>query len=82
MCFILGRNKIVQVNFSPILSYFSLQVLDLVKGMHYQLACQKYFELTHNVSGLFVKLGVTMATGRRDLTSFEKLASYILEWCG
>nr|XP_006000604.2 PREDICTED: DNA primase large subunit [Latimeria chalumnae] len=23
------------------------QILDLVKGMHYQLACQKYFELTH-----------------------------------
>lgn len=36
-------------------SYLSLsllfsQILDLVKGMHYQLACQKYFELTHNVS--------------------------------
>ncbi|KAM9726242.1 DNA primase large subunit [Menidia menidia] len=25
------------------------QIMDLVKGMHYQLACQKYFELTHNV---------------------------------
>ncbi|XP_069462279.1 DNA primase large subunit isoform X1 [Ambystoma mexicanum] len=25
------------------------QVLELVKGMHYQLACQKYFELIHNV---------------------------------
>ncbi|CAH2248790.1 DNA primase large subunit [Pelobates cultripes] len=25
------------------------QILDLVKGMHYQLACQKYFELTHNI---------------------------------
>ncbi|KAE8603257.1 hypothetical protein XENTR_v10014277 [Xenopus tropicalis] len=25
------------------------QILDLVKGMHYQLACQKYFELTHSV---------------------------------
>ncbi|XP_057703489.1 DNA primase large subunit [Corythoichthys intestinalis] len=25
------------------------QILDLVKGMHYQLACQKYFELTHNL---------------------------------
>ncbi|KAG7252362.1 hypothetical protein CRUP_005758, partial [Coryphaenoides rupestris] len=23
------------------------QILELVKGMHYQLACQKYFELTH-----------------------------------
>ncbi|XP_076831502.1 DNA primase large subunit [Brachyhypopomus gauderio] len=26
-----------------------VEILDLVKGMHYQLACQKYFELTHNV---------------------------------
>ncbi|CAN9499901.1 unnamed protein product [Ophioblennius macclurei] len=25
------------------------QILELVKGVHYQLACQKYFELTHNV---------------------------------
>ncbi|KAK5853904.1 hypothetical protein PBY51_015021 [Eleginops maclovinus] len=25
------------------------QILELVKGMHYQLACQKYFEQTHNV---------------------------------
>lgn len=25
------------------------QILELVKGMHYQLACQKYFELMHNV---------------------------------
>lgn len=25
------------------------QILDLVKGMHFQLACQKYFELTHNL---------------------------------
>ncbi|KAJ8386337.1 hypothetical protein AAFF_G00174340 [Aldrovandia affinis] len=25
------------------------QVMELVKGMHYQLACQKYFELTHNI---------------------------------
>ncbi|XP_052469082.1 DNA primase large subunit isoform X2 [Carassius gibelio] len=25
------------------------KILELVKGMHYQLACQKYFELTHNV---------------------------------
>ncbi|XP_068183599.1 DNA primase large subunit [Antennarius striatus] len=24
------------------------QILELVKGMHYQVACQKYFELTHN----------------------------------
>ncbi|XP_053237118.1 DNA primase large subunit isoform X2 [Podarcis raffonei] len=26
------------------------QILELVKGMHYQLACQKYFELTHDVN--------------------------------
>ncbi|NP_001407373.1 DNA primase large subunit isoform 5 [Mus musculus] len=25
------------------------QILDLVKGNHYQVACQKYFEMTHNV---------------------------------
>ncbi|XP_060225803.1 DNA primase large subunit isoform X2 [Meriones unguiculatus] len=25
------------------------KILDLVKGTHYQLACQKYFEMTHNV---------------------------------
>ncbi|XP_036173379.1 DNA primase large subunit isoform X1 [Myotis myotis] len=25
------------------------QILDLVKGTHYQVACQKYFEITHNV---------------------------------
>ncbi|KAJ7341219.1 hypothetical protein JRQ81_005074 [Phrynocephalus forsythii] len=28
------------------------QILDLVKGMHYQLACQKYFELTHDVTDI------------------------------
>uniref|UniRef100_A0A803U031 DNA primase large subunit n=1 Tax=Anolis carolinensis TaxID=28377 RepID=A0A803U031_ANOCA len=28
------------------------QILDLVKGMHYQVACQKYFELTHDVSDI------------------------------
>uniref|UniRef100_A0A8C9AIB0 DNA primase large subunit n=1 Tax=Prolemur simus TaxID=1328070 RepID=A0A8C9AIB0_PROSS len=25
------------------------QILDLVKGTHYHIACQKYFEITHNV---------------------------------
>nr|XP_045721365.1 DNA primase large subunit-like [Mirounga angustirostris] len=25
------------------------QILDLVKGTHYQVACQKYFEMIHNV---------------------------------
>ncbi|XP_048701169.1 DNA primase large subunit isoform X4 [Lepidochelys kempii] len=28
------------------------QVLELVKGMHYQLACQKYFQLTHDVDDI------------------------------
>ncbi|NXJ11452.1 PRI2 primase, partial [Odontophorus gujanensis] len=28
------------------------QILELVKGMHYQLACQKYFELTHEVDDI------------------------------
>ncbi|XP_072782592.1 DNA primase large subunit isoform X2 [Taeniopygia guttata] len=28
------------------------QVLELVKGMHFQLACQKYFELTHDVDDI------------------------------
>ncbi|OXB58286.1 hypothetical protein ASZ78_002928 [Callipepla squamata] len=28
------------------------QILELVKGMHYQLACQKYFELTHDVDDI------------------------------
>ncbi|NXC35820.1 PRI2 primase, partial [Campylorhamphus procurvoides] len=28
------------------------QILELVKGMHFQLACQKYFELTHDVDDI------------------------------
>ncbi|KQL59505.1 DNA primase large subunit [Amazona aestiva] len=28
------------------------QIMELVKGMHYQLACQKYFELTHYVDDI------------------------------
>ncbi|NWX97754.1 PRI2 primase, partial [Nothoprocta ornata] len=28
------------------------QILELVKGMHYQLACQKYFELTHDIEDI------------------------------
>uniref|UniRef100_A0A8C6Y575 DNA primase large subunit n=1 Tax=Naja naja TaxID=35670 RepID=A0A8C6Y575_NAJNA len=31
------------------------QILDLVKGMHYQLACQKYFELTHDPCSIMPK---------------------------
>lgn len=41
------------LNFSFSILYPLLQILELVKGMHYQLACQKYFELTHNVSADF-----------------------------
>ncbi|XP_044531290.1 DNA primase large subunit [Gracilinanus agilis] len=29
------------------------QILDYVKGTHYQLACQKFFDLTHNVEDVF-----------------------------
>lgn len=32
------------------------QILELVKGMHYQLACQKYFELTHNIEDITFSL--------------------------
>ena len=42
----------ILINYSLVcfvFSFVSTQILDLVKGMHYQLACQKYFELTHNV---------------------------------
>ncbi|XP_039387602.1 DNA primase large subunit isoform X2 [Mauremys reevesii] len=28
------------------------KILELVKGMHYQLACQKYFQLTHDVDDI------------------------------
>ncbi|NXA40035.1 PRI2 primase, partial [Eudromia elegans] len=28
------------------------QILELVKGMHYQLACQKYFEFTHDIEDI------------------------------
>uniref|UniRef100_G1NM85 DNA primase large subunit C-terminal domain-containing protein n=1 Tax=Meleagris gallopavo TaxID=9103 RepID=G1NM85_MELGA len=37
------------------------QILELVKGMHYQLACQKYFELTHDVSNYLQFLCPTLA---------------------
>ncbi|XP_024286034.1 DNA primase large subunit [Oncorhynchus tshawytscha] len=32
------------------------QILELVKGMHYQLACQKYFELTHSIEDSWFSL--------------------------
>lgn len=34
--------------------------MDLVKGTHYQVACQKFFEMTHNVSKFlnFITLSV------------------------
>ncbi|XP_074847205.1 DNA primase large subunit [Carettochelys insculpta] len=28
------------------------EIMELVKGMHYQLACQKYFQLTHDVADI------------------------------
>ncbi|XP_053566380.1 DNA primase large subunit [Bombina bombina] len=52
------------------------QILDLVKGMHYQLACQKYFELTHNVDDCgfslnhpnqFFAESQKLLTGTRDI---------------
>ncbi|KAM4771446.1 DNA primase large subunit [Rhinophrynus dorsalis] len=52
------------------------QILDLVKGMHIQLACQKYFELTHNVDDCGFSLNhpnqyfaesQKLLTGGRDL---------------
>lgn len=46
----LSVSKVGLWNFSFPILYLLLQILELVKGMHYQLACQKYFELTHNVS--------------------------------
>ncbi|XP_072293495.1 DNA primase large subunit [Eucyclogobius newberryi] len=53
------------------------QILELVKGMHYQLACQKYFELTHNVEDAnfslnhpnqyFIESQRLLSGGSRDL---------------
>ncbi|NXL70243.1 PRI2 primase, partial [Leptocoma aspasia] len=45
------------------------QVLELVKGMHYQLACQKYFELTHDVDDI----GFSLNHPNQYFTESQKL---------
>ncbi|KTF77004.1 hypothetical protein cypCar_00009779 [Cyprinus carpio] len=47
------------------------QILELVKGMHYQLACQKYFELTHNVEDA----GFSLNHPNQYFTESQKLLS-------
>ncbi|XP_068039788.1 DNA primase large subunit isoform X2 [Anomalospiza imberbis] len=47
------------------------QVLELVKGMHYQLACQKYFELTHDVDDI----GFSLNHPNQYFTESQKLLS-------
>ncbi|XP_071663037.1 DNA primase large subunit isoform X2 [Patagioenas fasciata] len=47
------------------------QILDLVKGMHYQLACQKYFELTHDVDDI----GFSLNHPNQYFTESQKLLS-------
>ncbi|XP_059698655.1 DNA primase large subunit [Haemorhous mexicanus] len=45
------------------------QVLELVKGMHFQLACQKYFELTHDVEDI----GFSLNHPNQYFTESQKL---------
>ncbi|NXN88705.1 PRI2 primase, partial [Bombycilla garrulus] len=45
------------------------QVLELVKGMHYQLACQKYFELTHDIDDI----GFSLNHPNQYFTESQKL---------
>uniref|UniRef100_UPI00398E73E3 DNA primase large subunit n=1 Tax=Pristiophorus japonicus TaxID=55135 RepID=UPI00398E73E3 len=47
------------------------QILDLVKGMHYQLACQKYFELTHNIE----EVGFSLSHPNQYFIESQKLLS-------
>ncbi|NXO18120.1 PRI2 primase, partial [Oriolus oriolus] len=47
------------------------QILELVKGMHYQLACQKYFELTHDVDDI----GFSLNHPNQYFTESQKLLS-------
>ncbi|NWU34895.1 PRI2 primase, partial [Hylia prasina] len=51
------------------------QVLELVKGMHYQLACQKYFELTHDVDDI----GFSLNHPNQYFTESQKLLSGVRE---
>ncbi|XP_032912602.1 DNA primase large subunit [Catharus ustulatus] len=45
------------------------QVLELVKGVHYQLACQKFFELTHDVDDI----GFSLNHPNQYFTESQKL---------
>ncbi|XP_051471281.1 DNA primase large subunit isoform X2 [Apus apus] len=47
------------------------QILELVKGMHYQLACQKYFELTHDVDDI----GFSLNHPNQYFTESQKVLS-------
>ncbi|NXM47186.1 PRI2 primase, partial [Gymnorhina tibicen] len=47
------------------------QILELVKGMHYQLACQKYFELAHDVDDI----GFSLNHPNQYFTESQKLLS-------
>ncbi|KAK2544834.1 Prim2 [Columba livia] len=47
------------------------QILELVKGMHYQLACQKYFELTHDVDDI----GFSLNHPNQYFTESQRLLS-------
>ncbi|XP_072134212.1 DNA primase large subunit isoform X2 [Mobula birostris] len=47
------------------------QIMDLVKGMHYQLACQKYFELTHNID----EVGFSLSHPNQYFIESQKLLS-------
>ncbi|XP_050806763.1 DNA primase large subunit isoform X2 [Gopherus flavomarginatus] len=47
------------------------QILELVKGMHYQLACQKYFQLTHDVDDI----GFSLNHPNQYFTESQKLLS-------
>ncbi|XP_064020177.1 DNA primase large subunit [Pogoniulus pusillus] len=47
------------------------QILELVKGMHYQLACQKYFEVTHDVDDV----GFSLSHPNQYFTESQRLLS-------
>ncbi|NXO03477.1 PRI2 primase, partial [Rhinopomastus cyanomelas] len=47
------------------------QILELVKGMHFQLACQKYFELTHEVDDI----GFSLNHPNQYFTESQRLLS-------
>ncbi|XP_069660666.1 DNA primase large subunit isoform X2 [Haliaeetus albicilla] len=47
------------------------KILELVKGMHYQLACQKYFELVHDVDDI----GFSLNHPNQYFTESQRLLS-------